>query len=136
MLKLNPKQKAKANPKQKPNPELMLNPKLMLKLNPRQKAKANTELKPNPELMLKLNPKQKAKAKAKPSKAKEESKPLQEKILAFLNTQTASVCTKEIATAVGSTSPKCTSALKFLVEDGLVNKLDLGRNKPYEYIVK
>ena len=78
----------------------------------------------------------KAKAKAKPSKAKEESKPLQEKILAFLNTQTASVCTKEIAAAVGSTSPKCTSALKFLVEDGLVNKLDLGRNKPYEYIVK
>ena len=78
----------------------------------------------------------KAKAKAKPSKAKEESKELQGQILAYLNTQTASVCTKEIAQAVGCTSPKATSALRFLVEDGLVNKLDLGRNKPYEYIVK
>ena len=71
----------------------------------------------------------------KPSKAKENSKAEQEAILSYLHTQTESVPCKTIAEAVGLTSPKVNSCLRFLVEDGLVKKMDFGRNKPYEYIV-
>lgn len=89
------------------------------------------------ELLLKKENKGKSEdGEKKPSKAKTESKPLQDEIMSYLHTQSSSVPVKKIAEAVGSTSPKVNAALKFLVEDELVNKLDFGRNKPFEYIIR
>ena len=70
----------------------------------------------------------------KPSKAKQESASQQAEILDFLRTKAESVACKEIAEAVGMTSPKVNSCLRFLVEDGKVQKLDFGRNKPFGYM--
>lgn len=86
------------------------------------------------ELLAKEQAKSKS-ADGKPSKAKTESKAEQEAILSYLQTQTETVPCKTIAEAVGLKSPKVNACLKFLVEDGLVKKMDFGRNKPFEYIL-
>lgn len=74
-----------------------------------------------------------ASAKSKPSKTYEENAPLREAVRAFLAEQTESVTGKAIANAIEQSVPKTTAVVRQMVESGVVERLDLGRNKPLEY---
>ena len=81
------------------------------------------------------NKKEKAKT-GEPSKTYTENAPLREAVASFLATKTESVVAKEIAEAIGQGIQKTTAVIRQMVEDGTVERIDLGRNKPLEYKVK
>ena len=87
--------------------------------------------------MDKRNADKKEKVKSgEPSKTYVENAPLREKVMAYLSEQSESVVAKTIAEALDLTVPKTTAVIRQMVEDGTVERLDLGRNKPLEYRIK
>lgn len=86
--------------------------------------------------MNKRNEAKKATASSKPSKTYAENAPIREAITKYLSEQTESVLTKDIAEAVGVTSNKISGVIRTMVENGVVERIDLGRNKPLEYRLK
>lgn len=87
--------------------------------------------------MDKRNADKKEKVKSgEPSKTYVENAPLREKVMAYLSEQSESVVAKTIAEALDLTVPKTTAVIRQMVEDGTVERIDLGRNKPLEYKVK
>lgn len=79
--------------------------------------------------------KEKAKT-GEPSKTYIENAPLREAVASFLVTKTKSVVAKEISEAIGQGINKTNAVIRQMVEDGTVERIDLGRNKPLEYKIK
>lgn len=77
-------------------------------------------------------------AEKKPSKSYIENEPTRKAIYDYLVAQNGeSDIAKNIALAVGITTPKANAAIRQMVEiDHSVERIDKGRNKPLEYRVK
>ena len=70
---------------------------------------------------------------SKPSKSFKENAPLREKVEAILAKNSGSMIAKDIAEEMDCTIQKTSSVIRQMVEAGMVERIDNGRNKPLEY---
>lgn len=70
---------------------------------------------------------------SKPSKRFEENAPLREKVKEILAKNSGSMVAKDIAGEMDCTIQKTSSVIRQMVEAGMVERIDNGRNKPLEY---
>lgn len=70
---------------------------------------------------------------SKPSKSFEENAPLREKVKEILAESGDSMVAKDIAGKMDCTIQKTSSVIRQMVEAGMVERIDNGRNKPLEY---
>ena len=70
---------------------------------------------------------------SKPSKSFKENAPLREKVEEILAKNSGSMVAKDIAGEMGCTIQKTSSVIRQMVEAGMVERIDNGRNKPLEY---
>lgn len=70
---------------------------------------------------------------SKPSKSFEENAPLREKVKEILAKNSGSMIAKDIAGEMDCTIQKTSSVIRQMVEAGMVERIDNGRNKPLEY---
>lgn len=70
---------------------------------------------------------------SKPSKSFEENTPLREKVKEILAESSGSMVAKDIAGKMDCTIQKTSSVIRQMVEAGMVERIDNGRNKPLEY---
>ena len=68
-----------------------------------------------------------------PSKSFEENAPLREKVKEILAESSGSMVAKDIAGKMDCTIQKTSSVIRQMVEAGMVERIDNGRNKPLEY---
>ena len=79
------------------------------------------------------NAAKKEKDSSKPSKSFEENAPLREKVKEILAKNSGSMVAKDIAIEMECTIQKTSSVIRQMVEAGMVERIDNGRNKPLEY---
>ena len=70
---------------------------------------------------------------SKPSKSFKENAPLREKVEAILAKNSGSMIAKDIAEEMDCIIQKTSSVIRQMVEAGMVERIDNGRNKPLEY---
>lgn len=70
---------------------------------------------------------------SKPSKSFEENAPLREKVKEILAKSGTSMVARDIAGEMDCTIQKASSVIRQMVETGMVERIDNGRNKPLEY---
>ncbi len=70
---------------------------------------------------------------SKSSKSFEENAPLREKVKEILAESSGSMVAKDIAGKMDCTIQKTSSVIRQMVEAGMVERIDNGRNKPLEY---
>lgn len=70
---------------------------------------------------------------SKPSKSFEENAPLREKVKEILAKNSGSMVAKDIAGEMDCTIQKTSSVIRQMVDAGMVERIDIGRNKPLEY---
>lgn len=70
---------------------------------------------------------------SKPSKSFEENAPLREKVKEILAKNSGSMVAKDIAGEMDCTIQKTSSVIRQMVDAGMVERIDNGRNKPLEY---
>lgn len=70
---------------------------------------------------------------SKPSKSFEENAPLREKVKEILSKSDDPMVAKDIAGEMDCTIQKVSSVIRQMVEAGMVERIDNGRNKPLEY---